>query len=70
MNIKTLKRILQSGAGIQIDAKSHSINTLNELAAIACEHKAQLTIINTNSLLSDSVERLAGVGGHTLYFQC
>lgn len=68
-SINTLKTIIQSGAGIRLDAKSLGINQLNELAALASENQATLTLINANHILSDSLERLAGIGGGCIVFE-
>lgn len=66
---ETLKTLLSQGAGIRIDAKSVGINPLNELAVTANSHNAQLTVFNASSLLKDTIERLAVMGGAHIAFE-
>jgi 3-polyprenyl-4-hydroxybenzoate decarboxylase len=66
---ETLKNLLSSGAGLRIDAKAISLNSLNELAAIAHSSNTQLTIYNASHILKDSIERLAVVGERNISFE-
>lgn len=66
---ETLNNLLKAGAGLRIDAKSVSINTLNELAASAQSHRAPLIIFNANHILKETIERLAVVGGQSIHFE-
>ena len=66
---ETLKTILAAGAGLRIDAKAVSINALSELAVIAHNNGAQLTVTHADHILKDSLERLAVVGGHSIGFE-
>ena len=68
-NPDTLKNLLTTGAGIRVDAKAISINTLNELAALAHAHEARLSVFNANHILKDSLERLATIGGQCIAFE-
>ena len=73
---ETLKNLLSSGAGLRIDAKAISINSLNELAAMAHSSNAtthsrtaRLTITNARHIVKDSIEYLAMVGGSFISFE-
>ena len=68
-SIETLKNLLNSGASLRIDAKTVSLNSLNELAAIAHTNSALLIITNANQILKDSLERLAVVGRAFISFE-
>ena len=68
-SVETLKVILATGAGIRVDAKGLGINHLNELAAIASQNNALLTVFNASHILKDSLERLAGIGGKSVRFE-
>ena len=68
-SIETLKNLLNSGASLRIDAKTVSLNSLNELAAIAHTNSALLIITHANQILKDSLERLAVVGGAFIRFE-
>lgn len=66
---ETLKTLLAAGAGIRVDAKAIGINPLNELAATAQSHQAQLCVTNAGHLLKDAIERLAAIGGQHIRFE-
>lgn len=63
---ETLKALLIQGVNIKVDAKSISINDLTEMAVLASNNSAQLTVTNASALLKGALENIASIGGQSL----
>ena len=68
---QTLKAIVANGGGLVIDLDKQVLlpQTLIELAALAAQSGATITIKNPKFLLPDTLKRIAVAGGGNVVFE-